>query len=116
MPELRKPLKASPRRARDGESWFAIPADLVHKQDEIALAIHFISHRKLFGRAYWQLQPYYFYNMPQNSGVLIAPFVPTNAIFPERTRPGDIDLLIIPYENEELVLHRTLLRQRKWFF
>ncbi|MYM70264.1 hypothetical protein GTP45_26160 [Pseudoduganella sp. FT55W] len=39
---------------------------------------------------------------------MIAPVVPTAAIAPDVTFPGDIDLLIIPYADDNLILSDTL--------
>ena len=51
--------------------------------------------------------------MPLDSGVFIAPLVRTRDILPQAERPGDIDLLVIPYEGDELVLERVLAIEAK---
>lgn len=63
--------------------------------------------------AYRRVQPDYFDRMPRDSGVLICPLVNTGAILPSAVRPGDIDILIIPYENDELILHRVVAVEAK---
>jgi hypothetical protein len=62
----------------------------------------------LFGHAYRALQADYFDEMLLDAGVFIAPLILTHKIFPGMHRPGDIDLLVIPYEGGHLVLERTL--------
>jgi len=68
----------------------------------------FVLQRRLFGLAYWQLQPDYFDSMPDNSGVYVSIAIPTNEVLPGTRNPGDIDLLIIPYEGNELILSRVM--------
>jgi len=76
--------------------------------DELSLTMALICQRELFGRVYQALQPDYFWMMPKGSGVLIRPTVTTAKVVPNAVRPGDIDLLIIPYHDRELILERTL--------
>lgn len=72
-----------------------------------------ILQRKLFGLVYCSLQPDYFNVMPRDSGVYAAIAVPTNRVLPEVNNPGDIDLLIIPYEGDELLLSRVIAAEIK---
>lgn len=111
--EFRAPMKVRPRLRRCGQISYKLSAALIKKQDEIALGISFISDRQLFGLSYSFTQPAYFDQMPRESGVFICPFVPTKYIAANAVRPGDIDLLIIPYENEELILHRVMAIELK---
>lgn len=106
--DYRKPILAAPREFQSGDAAFAIPQSLVNKNDEVALVLGYICNRALFGEGYCRLLPHYFDQMPKNSGVLISPFVPTNKILAHKTFPGDIDLLIIPFEGNELLLSKTL--------
>ena len=46
--------------------------------------------------------------MPKASGVYVAFAVPTDKFSVTVRRPGDVDMLAIPYEGDELILHRTL--------
>jgi hypothetical protein len=46
--------------------------------------------------------------MKRTSGVMINPFVPTSEIIPGAFFPGDIDLLVIPYEDDDLVLSMSM--------
>lgn len=83
------------------------------KGAEDVLVMSFMCDRKLFGLAYWEVQPDYFDQMSTNSGVFIAPLVQTKDILTGADRPGDIDLLVIPYEDDELVLERVLVIEAK---
>ena len=111
--DYRKPVQVKPRFYTAGEGAFRLNKKLVDKKDEIALGVEFICRRQLFGRVYARLVGSYFYNMPKNSGVMIAPFTMTYDLFPEKRFPGDIDLLVIPYEGNELVLSRVLAIELK---
>jgi hypothetical protein len=46
--------------------------------------------------------------MPRDSGVLAAPLVATRNLVSTAQRPGDIDILLIPYEGDELILDRAM--------
>jgi hypothetical protein len=87
---------------------FAIPRHWIERNAEESLLLRFICHRELFGLAYGSLQPEFMRNMPPRSGVYICPLVPTRVVFPTAKRPGDIDLMIIPYEENQLVLDRAM--------
>jgi hypothetical protein len=80
---------------------------------ELALTLGWICDRQLFGRAYSALQPDYFWSMPRTSGVLLRPVVTTARVTPGAVRPGDIDLLVVPYHGSELVLERTMALEIK---
>lgn len=93
---------------RNGAPAFAIPAKMIRDCHELAATIYFITRRRLFGLSYWGTQPDYFYHMPRDSGVLVCPVVPIAELVPGAIFPGDIDLLIVPYEGNDLVLDRTM--------
>lgn len=101
-------IKHRPRPIRSGQFFYAMPRNAVDDRAEEALIVSFVCDRKLFGLAYSDVQPDYFYGVPQDSGVFICPVVKTSELFLHVTRPGDIDLLVLPYEEDELVLERVL--------
>lgn len=105
---FRQSITIRPRAPRHGDVSFMLAKNLVHNFREEALSIGLISRRQLFGYVYSRLQPRYFYEMPRKSGVFIKPLVKTEDIIPGAIRPGDIDLLVIPYEGPQLILERTL--------
>jgi len=88
-------------------------ARLARKKDEIALAALMMCDRRLFGEVYQSVQSEYFWRMPQDSGVLVHQCAPTSAIFPGQNNPGDIDLLIIPYEGNYLVANKIVAVELK---
>lgn len=109
----RRPITGNPIIARSGEPICAIDKRWFERHDERALIIQFICDRRLFGDAYRRLQGDYFWNMPPESGVLVAPLRVTAEIFPGEIRPGDIDILLLPYEGDEIVLDRAMALEVK---
>ncbi len=83
------------------------------KREEKLMTASLILQRKLFGLVYRLLQPDYFDVMPRDSGVYVSIAVRTNRILPEVSNPGDIDLLVIPYEGDELLLSRVIAAEIK---
>lgn len=101
-------LDTIPRAPRHGEPYAFVPPKWIRDQHEIALTLAWICHRKLWGQTYAALQPDFFWGMPQDGGVLLRPVATTSRIVAGAKRPGDIDLLVIPYHGRELILERTL--------
>lgn len=104
----RKPILVQPRHIPHGGVVGGISRSLIDAKDEAAFIVKFILRRQLFGHGYRILQPDYFDKMSLGSGVFVRPLVLTHEIFPGIHRPGDIDLLVIPYENDDLCLERTM--------
>jgi hypothetical protein len=109
----KKKLTCRPEYIKGGVGSFLIPKKLLNKNDEKALGIKFVINRFLFGQCYQLLFPEYFNSMPQDSGVLIRGFVDTDKILKNISYPGDIDLLVIPYHGDELILSRSLAIELK---
>jgi len=101
-------MRTPPRVLRDGEVACLINPALLEGRAELALTIALVCNRRLFGLCYRGLLPDYFEAMPKDSGVLACPIVPTGDVVPGAERPGDIDLLVVPYEGNDLILGRAL--------
>lgn len=101
-------MEHRPRIYSDGENIFYLRKKLVLDNSEIAVILSLICNRRLFGRSYCGLMPDCFENMGKKGGVLIGICVPTGLIIPGITFPGDIDLLVIPYEKDRLIVSKTL--------
>ncbi len=113
MPITRVKVEKLPRYIRSGKPALFMDQKLAAKRDELALSAVLICDRNLFGYVYQEIQPEYFWRMPQNSGVLVCQCARTSAIFPGRNNPGDVDLLIIPYEGKEVLLDRIVAIELK---
>jgi len=105
---LLRPVPKLPEALRSGSLATVLNRSVVDRRDELAVTVALLCQRQLFGSVYYGLQPDYFWSMPPSSGVLLAPVVPTACIAPGATKPGDIDLLIIPYEGQSIVLDRIM--------
>lgn len=90
-----------------------MPVKFIEKRAEEALIVRFMLDRKLFGLSYCELQPDYFDEMSPKGGVFISALVRTSDIISSAQRPGDVDILIVPYEDDELVLDRVLVIEVK---
>jgi hypothetical protein len=101
-------INGRPPSAPDGTTVFLLERATVEKSAELAMIVRLVTDRRLFGEIYRGLAPEYFWSMPKGSGVFIQCLVPTAALCPGAIRPGDIDILILPYEGDELVLEETL--------
>lgn len=113
MDSLRVPLAYRPRQIGDGETAIVLPRALFEKDDEIALGARLVCNRRLFGACYSGIVPCFYDSMGRDSGVMVGGFVRSANILPAMSFPGDIDLLVIPYENDELVVSETLVIELK---
>jgi hypothetical protein len=111
--EYRIPLNVRPKRIRDGEIATVLSKRLVEKSDERAMGAKLVCNRRLFGDCYHTLAPRFFDRVDDKRGVMIASFVSSTEIFPDLTFPGDIDLLVIPYFDDELIISETLAIELK---
>ena len=113
LEEYVKPLNKKPKPKADGEVIYYIDRKLVDKDDEIAMGLRLVCNRYLFGLGYRQLMYEHFEKMGKNSGILIKPFAKSDEILPTLKFPGDIDYLIIPYENDELIVSKAIAVELK---
>lgn len=111
--DFRHKFKRRPPFIPSGGIAFALPRRMIEANAEEAIAVSFVTHRRLFGYSYSLLLPRYFHEMPERSGVFILLFSQTKAFAPGAVRPGDVDLLAVPYEGDELVLDQTLAVELK---
>lgn len=108
MVSFRQPFLPLAAEIPSGEPAFLAPAGAVLKCDERFTTYAWLSDRALFGEVYRRLLPDYFDAMPRDSGVVIGSFIPSPEVVPGLAFPGDIDVLVVPYEGSELVLSRVL--------
>lgn len=107
------PLKVRPKRVRHGAPLAALPKSMYDTNDEIALGIRFVAKRALFGQCFAGVLPDCYYAMGSTGGVMIGAFVPSTKIMRAMKFPGDVDLLVIPYEDNQLIISETLAIELK---
>lgn len=84
-----------------------------HKWDEESVVANIIANMKVFGRWYSALQPNLYLELGLHSGVMVTMSVPIQKVESELSFPGDIDILVIPYENDFLLLSLTTVVEIK---
>lgn len=105
---MRRKILHRPKYIRSGEPAYMLPTSYLESKHELLLSVSLVTHRYLFGLVYSGLLGDYFNRMPNPSGVYIALVVPTPLLNRDVAKPGDIDLLVVPYEGDELVLDHTM--------
>lgn len=108
MSVYKKPLRCRPADLPGGAPMFLVPTNAVAKHDERCVTYTWLGNRHLFGEVYRRLLPAYSWNMPMDSGVMIGTFIQSERVLPSLHFPGDIDVLVIPYEGDQLMLSHTL--------
>jgi hypothetical protein len=111
--DYRKPVGTLPNHIDDGEVAIFLARPKVEKNDEEYIGIKLVLNRRLFGQVYEDLLPDHYASISQNGGVLIAVFTPSAIISRSINFPGDIDLLVIPFEGDDLILSKTLAVELK---
>jgi len=111
--EFKIPMKNLPRFIGSGGKVFGLSEHSVKKKSESSLITYLVCQRRLFGLFYSGLLPDYFRKMRRGSGVLISSLVRTSDIVGSALFPGDIDILIIPYDGDHLIVSRTLVVEVK---
>jgi hypothetical protein len=107
------PLLKMPTDLPSGAPMFLVPAKAVVKYDERCVTYAWLGNRVLFGEVYRWLLPEYFRAMTHNSGVMIGSFIRSSDVVAGLAYPGDIDVLVIPYEQRQLVLSHVLVIEIK---
>ncbi|TRB07473.1 hypothetical protein EXN61_10230 [Agrobacterium tumefaciens] len=104
---LRKIIRR-PKYLRSGELAYVLPHSYVKERHELLLTVSLVTNRYLFGLVYSGLCPQYFRSMGEGSGVFVSLVVPTDELNLGISKPGDIDILVIPYQDNALILDQIL--------
>lgn len=107
------PLVSKPPLVQDKATLIFHYGRKVNRSSEEVLGTRLMTDRPLFGECYRHLSPDLFDSFSQLGGVVVASCIPSIAITPKMSYPGDIDMLVIPYDNHELLLHRSLAIELK---
>lgn len=79
-----------------------------HKWDEENVVAHIIANMKIAGRWFCAIMPNLYLEAGPQSGLMVTMSVPSKSIIPDMVYPGDIDILVIPYESNELILSKVI--------
>lgn len=102
------PISTRPRRYLNGEAVTVIDRSEINEHSEFYAILRIVTNYPLFGLLYWNLVGRFFYEMTRGSGVFVAVNVESKSISPTFGRPGDIDILVIPYFMDMLLADRIL--------
>lgn len=101
-------MPGRPLRDVDGTPVFLFPKSAFQQNEEQRLCIWLASQSVLFGHCYRSLMPAFFEKLGLDSGLMIATAVPSRDLLPAMSSPGDVDLLVIPYRKNYLLIDQTL--------
>lgn len=110
---MRVKINNVPRKLQSGTQVIVGTEKDLEKRDEQLLIFSLVLDMPKFGGLYSELCPEYFWGMPKNSGVFVRVNLPTKKVAPEFSFPGDIDLLLLPYEDQFLVLDQMVFLEAK---
>lgn len=110
--DYRLPIRHRPPRYFDSDGNRILITRLTHKQrgnwGEEPIVARIIANMHIAGCWFSSLMPNLYLELGLHSGCMMSMSVPSKCIASDLVYPGDIDILVIPYENNELLLSRTL--------
>lgn len=106
-------MPGRPLRYMGGTPVFLSPKSAFDQNEEQRICVWLVCQSVLFGCCYRSLMPAFFEKVGSDSGVMIATAVPSRDLLPEMSYPGDIDLLVIPYQKNYLLIDQTLVIEVK---
>ena len=89
------------------------PEKLWQESEEKLVGLRILSQRKLFGLIYLSLNNSFLRNRSKDSGCMVGRFIDSYKIDSSIRFPGDIDLLILPYQRGEFILSRVMAIELK---
>lgn len=89
-----------------------LPREWFEDNDERGVIARLIANKRYFGSCYRKLNPYFFED-DSYKGVVVSMLVDSYEVHPDLKRPGDIDILVIPYTQNSLVFSETMAIEAK---
>ncbi|WP_169392568.1 MULTISPECIES: hypothetical protein [Psychrobacter] len=89
-----------------------LPKEWFENNDERGIIARLLIDKRYFGSCYRKLNPLFFENNFYK-GVVVSMLVDSYKVHPELKRPGDVDVLIIPYTKDSLVFSETMAIEAK---
>ncbi len=106
--EVCAPLRRWVPVAKNGQGMLIANSSKVHDDQELIITAKFLANRKLFGQCLALLSAGIFKRLGAVSGAFVAQEIPIWSFSKSVRNPGDVDLLIIPYSDGQLLLSRTV--------
>lgn len=89
-----------------------IPREWFINHNENGMLVKLITNMRLLGECLRLTHPTFF-TETNYKGVLVNILIPSNSIHPELNKPGDIDMLIIPYTENKIAFSEALAIEAK---
>lgn len=89
-----------------------LPKKWVVNHDENSMLMRLIVNMRLLGQCLRVTHPTFFSD-PNYKGVLIKILIPSQELHPDLKKPGDIDMLIIPYTENDIIFSESLAIEAK---
>lgn len=94
-----------------GES-FPLPIEWFKNNDERGIIARLILNKEYFGACFRQFHPIFF-ETEIYKGVVVSMLVASQELHPDLRKPGDVDILIIPYTDKSLVFSEAIAVEAK---
>jgi hypothetical protein len=108
MIDIHRPMRRRPPYAPANSIQAYVPRTWYVRNDESVLIARLALDRRLFGEVYSRLMPDFFQSVARDTGVMICARIQTKDILKGRSAPGDIDLLVLPYAGNDLMLSQAM--------
>lgn len=89
-----------------------LPKEWFENNDERGIIARLIIDKRYFGSCYRELSPQFFEN-DSYEGVVVSMLVDSYEVHADLKRPGDIDILVIPYTKNSLVFSEAMAIEAK---
>lgn len=110
--EYRKPISKHPPRYCDSSERRIMIAPfsrkITGKWDEEYVVARIIANMNIVGRWLSCIMPNLYFESGLRSGLMVTMSAPSQSIDPTMSFPGDVDILAIPYDENDLVLSETI--------
>jgi hypothetical protein len=110
---MQRDIVNRPQRLNSGDVGAILSRRSLETSAEEALGIWFVCHRRLFGHCYYGVMDKFAYTLGRGDGVFVSLSVDTKSLVGRQIKPGDVDLLVVPYKDDQLILDFTLAIELK---
>lgn len=105
-------MKPPKNKPLDKNTKIMLPKSWFINHNENGMLIRLIVNMRLLGLCLRETHPTFFSD-PNYKGVLINILIPSKELHPDLSKPGDIDMLIIPYTEDCIIFSESLAIEAK---